>query len=250
MNRSFRKPPMQVYLTSNEVKLLSEIWHLRCGQRWLGPYSYPELCLMLNSKNLTRHQFVRTCEHQDWIKMTDLECFNSKSVESFLTSYSPRSDAQKIRSHVRIELESFPIVLIKDSEIIQGKCVQVSAGGAKIEIPFGKLKIKDQIKLHFPFHPKLKIKSFNTDAEILRTDKLTIVHGQNEIETLSLKFISLRPKYKKQILYFVRKEVRKIYQQMKVQENMESQIDFVNLGIRRSDIMMVNSKNSPVILVG
>lgn len=241
---------MQVYLTSREIKLLSQIWHLRCGQRWLGPYSYPELCLMLQTKSLTRHQFVRTSEHNDWVKMTDLECFNPKEVEAFLSTYSPRSEHHKIRSHVRIELENLPIVIINNGEIIQGRCKQLSAGGARIEIPFGKLKMKDKVKLHFPFHTKLKIKSFNASAEILRTDKLSIVNGQNESETFSVKFVSLRPKYKKQILSFIRKEVNKIYNQMKILESMESQIDFVNLGIRRSDIMKVDAKDSHIILVG
>lgn len=241
---------MQIYLTSEEIKLLSQIWHLRCGQRWLGPYSYPELCLMLQSKSLTRHQFVRTNEHENWIKMTELECFSPKQVEAFLQTYSPRTDVQRIRSHVRIELENLPIVIIKDGEIIQGRCKQLSAGGGRIELPFGKLKMKDRVKIHFPFHSKLKIKSFNASAEILRTDKLSIVNGQNESETFSVKFVSLRPKYKRQILNFVRKEVNKIYQQMKVLEKMESQIDFVNLGIRRSDIMKVNSKDNHIILVG
>lgn len=241
---------MQVYLTSNEIKLLSQIWHLRCGSRWLGPYSYPELCLMLQSKSLTRHQFVRTSEHQDWVKMTELECFSHKQVDAFLNTYSPRSDYNRIRSHVRIELENSPIVIIKDNEIIQGRCKQLSAGGSRIELPFGKLKMKDKVKIHFPFHSKLKIKSFNVSAEILRTDKLSIVNGQNESETFSVKFVSLRPKYKKQILKFVRKEVTKIYNQMKILEKMESQIDFVNLGIRRSDIMKVNSKDNHIILVG
>lgn len=241
---------MQIYLTSAEIKLLSEIWHLKCGQRWLGPYSYPELCLMLQNKSLTRHQFVRTHGHSDWIKMTELECFNQKQVDAFLMTYSPRTDHQRIRSHVRIELEDSPIVIIRDGEVIHGRCKQLSAGGARIELPFGKLKMKDQVKIHFPFHSKLKIKSFNASAEILRTDKLSIVNGQNESETFSIKFSSLRPKYKKQILNFIRKEVTKIYNQMKILEKMESQIDFVNLGIRRSDIMKVNSKDNHIILVG
>ncbi len=241
---------MQVYLTSHEIKLLSQIWHLRCGQRWLGPYSYPELCLMLQAKSLTRHQYVRTNEHTDWVKMTELECFNSKEVDAFLTTYSPRSEHQKIRSHVRIELDSSSIVIIKNGEVIQGKCKQLSAGGARIELPFGKLMMKDKIKVHFPYHSKLKMKSFNASAEILRIDKLSIVNGQNESETFSVKFVALRPKYKTQILNFIRKEVTKIYNQMKILESMESQIDFVNLGIRRSDIMKVNSKDNHIILVG
>ncbi len=241
---------MQVYLTSEEIKLLSQIWHLRCGQRWLGPYSYPELCIMLQTKSLTRHQFVRTKDHETWVKMTDLECFAPKQVETFLAAYSPRTDHNRIRSHVRIELENLPIVIIKDGEIIQGRCKQLSAGGGRIELPFGKLKMKDQVKIHFPFQAKLKIKSFNTSAEILRTDKLSIVNGQNEIETFSVKFVTLRSKYKRSILNFVRKEINKIYNQMKVLEKMESQIDFVNLGIRRSDIMRVNTKDNHIILVG
>lgn len=241
---------MQVYLTSEEIKLLSQIWHLRCGQRWLGPYSYPELCLMLQNKTLTRHQYVRTHDHEGWVKMTDLECFSQKQVSGFLETYSPRTDFQKIRSHVRIELENSPIVIINGHDIIQGRCLQLSAGGARVELPFGKLKMKDKVKIHFPFHSKLKIKSFNATAEILRTDKLSIVNGQNESETFSIRFVSLRPKYKRQILNFVRKEVNKIYNQMKILEGMESQIDFVTLGIRRSDIMKVNSKDSHIILVG
>lgn len=241
---------MQVYLTSTEIKLLSQIWYLRCGQRWLGPYSYPELCLMLQTKSLTRHLFVRNEEHSDWVKMTELDCFSQKNVDAFLNTYSPRSEHSRIRSHVRIELENSPIVIIKDGEIIQGRCKQLSAGGARIEIPFGKLKMKDNVKIHFPFHSKLKIKSFNATAEILRTDKLSIVNGQNESETLSIRFVAIKPKYKRQILSFVRKEVTKIYNQMKVLEKMESQIDFVNLGIRRSDIMKVNSKDNNIILVG
>ncbi len=241
---------MQIYLTSDEIKLLSQIWHLRCGQRWLGPYSYPELCLMLQNKSLTRHQFVRTNEHDQWVKMTELGCFSSKKVDAFLSTYSPRSDYQRIRSHVRIELESSPVVIINDGEIIQGKCKQLSAGGCRIELPFGKLKTKDKVKIHFPFQAKLKLKSFNASAEILRTDKLSIVNGQNESETFSVKFLSLKPKYKRQILNFVRKEVNKIYNQMKILEKMESQIDFVNLGLRRSDLMKVNTKDNHIILVG
>lgn len=241
---------MQVYLTSSEIKLLSEIWYLRCGQRWLGPYSYPELCLMLQSKSLTRHMYVRNGTINTWVKMTELECFAQKSVDAFLETYSPRPDHKRTRSHVRIELENSPIVIIKNGEIIQGRCKQLSAGGARIELPFGKLKMKDQVKIHFPFHPKLKIKSFNATAEILRTDKLSIVNGQNESETFSIRFVSLKAKYKRQILNFVRKEVKKIYHQMKILEKMESQIDFVNLGIRRSDIMKVNTKDNNIILVG
>lgn len=241
---------MQIYLTSHEIKLLSQIWHLRCGQRWLGPYSYPELCLMLQSKSLTRHQFVRSSEHSDWVKMTELDCFSQKQVESFLKTYSPRPDVNRIRSHVRIEVDSSSIVIIKDGEIIQGKCKQLSAGGARIELPFGKLKMKDQVKIHFPFHSKLKIKSFNATAEILRIDKLSIVNGQNDSETFSVRFVLLKPKYKMQILRFIRKEVNKIYHQMKNLEEMESRIDFVNMGIKRSDLMKISTKDQPIILVG
>lgn len=216
----------------------------------MGPYSYPELCLMLLSKSITRHQYVRSSKDTDWKKISEYVCFSQKFIENFLYNYSPRKEVAQIRSQIRIEMHNHPIIVIHGDKIINAKCVQLSAGGARVEIPFDEIKVGEEIKIHFPFNEKYKIKSFNTKGLALRQEKLTIIDGKNHSETFSIQFVGIRPKYKKQILKFVEKKVLKIYHQMKSFEEIESQIDFVNLGIRRSDLMKVNTEDNPIILAG
>lgn len=241
---------MQVYFTSQEIRLLSQIWYLKCGQRWMGPYSYPELSLMILSKSITRHQYVRSNLEDNWKKITEYTCFSQKFIENFLYNYSPRKEIAQIRSHIRIELQSHPIVIIHNGKVLNAKCLQLSAGGARVEIPYGEVALNDEVKVHVPFNSKFKLKSFNSRAVILRQEKLSIVDGKNHSETFSIQFVGIRAKYKKQILRFVQKKVNHIYRQMKTFEALESQIDFVNLGLRRSDFMRVNSEDNPIILAG
>lgn len=241
---------MQVYFTSQEIQLLSQIWYLKCGQRWMGPYSYPELSLMLLSKSITRHQYVRSNLDPSWKKITEYTCFSQKFIENFLYNYSPRKEITQIRSQIRIELQAQPIVVIHGDKILNAKCLQLSAGGARIEVNFGEVALNDEVKVHFPFNSKFKLKSFNSKAIILRQEKLSIVDGKNHSETFSIQFVGLRAKYKKQLLKFVQKKVNRIYLQMKAFEQLESQIDFVNLGLKRSDFMRVDTDDNPLILAG
>ena len=235
---------MHIYLTTNEIELIGKIWHVRCGEKWLGPYSYPELCLMIQKKSINRHQFVRSDDMSEWKKMSDFVCFSQKFIKRFLENYSPRSDIQKVRAHIRIEVENTPMILVRDGEVIQVECKQLSAGGCRVEVPFEKLKLKDEVKMHFPFNEKLKIKSFNVEAKILRMESLSIVEGKNEKETFSAQFLNLRPASKKSILKFIQKEIRKICEEIKHFEAQEAKLDFVNLGIRRSDLMRIDTKKS------
>lgn len=238
---------MKIYLTSSEIELIGRIWHIRCGEKWLGPYSYPELCLMIQKKSINRHQFIRSDDMSDWKKMSDFVCFSQKFIKRFLQNYSPRPDLERIRTHVRIEIENTSMIIVKDGKIIQAQCKQLSAGGCRIESPFEKLETKDEVKMHFPFNAKLKIKSFNVESRILRLEGLSIIEGKNDKQTFSVQFLNLRPAHKKSILKFVQKEVFKICREIQTLEAQEAKFDFVSLGIRKSDLMCIDTKKSIIL---
>ncbi len=239
---------MILQLSSRELAWLSEIWHLKCGKRRLGPYSYPELIKMIKEKGLTKDHELRNQNLASWTKIKDLDCLKKNVMDQFLKNYSPREGVKLIRSHVRLEIHS-PVRLITKNGIVESTIEQLSAGGCRVQLPANYVEVGDEIKLHVPYVKSLKLKPLTTTAKALRIDRIHIEKGVESQQTMSFFFKGLKAKYKKNILKVVQRHVKRIKNNVKDLEILEDKMDFVKLGMKRKDHLRLETI-APLVLDG
>lgn len=154
--------------TSNE-------WHVLKGETQHGPYTYEDMIKMLQSKAIFEFDYVWSPHMDHWSPLAELPEFSSDRILR-LVEKSVDSDSFEKRKTERIicNIETY---VHDNKKMWVGKAINLSEGGALVQIDNPLLLPGDNIVIHFKkSHDKTSC--FNARAVILtkRFSKQKIVH--------------------------------------------------------------------------
>lgn len=204
---------MLLQLKPVELEAVSSFWYLKFADYWAGPFSYIEVLQMLKSRKISRTQKARQGEGRDWRALGDMPEFAQEFVDEFLGYYIPKGRSfSLVRKYVRVKYNAQVLIVDGQGKVRNGICTELSAGGAKIQISADAFETGDEIKIQFFYNSAIKLKSFKAKAKVLRLDGVTFGSESEKsiVETYSVEFQELKPRYKKMLLKVIHKKIRRL----------------------------------------
>ncbi len=203
---------MLLQLRPAELEAVSNYWYLKFADYWAGPFSYIEVLQMLKSRRINRSQKIRAGEDREWMELSEVHEFSQKFIDDFLGYYIPKGRSfETVRKYVRVKYSAEVMLINSKKQVVRAKCTELSAGGARIEVPADFLEPNEEVKLQFFYNPNIKLKSFTSPAKVLRLSEVNFSDTDGSVkETYSLKFENIKPKYKKMLLKVIHSKIRQL----------------------------------------
>lgn len=220
---------MLLQLKPRELEAVSNYWYLKFADYWSGPFSYIEVLQMLKSRRVNRAQKIRGGEDREWKTIAELSEFKQEFIDDFLGYYIPKGRSfETVRKYVRVKYQAEVMIINEKKQILKAKCTELSAGGAKIEVPADFFEMGEEIKVQFFYNPNIKLKSFTSSAKVLRLSEVNFDDKDSSVtETYSIKFEGIKPKYKKMLLKVIHSKIKNLATILR--ENDKDMVEAVDL---------------------
>lgn len=198
---------MLLQLNPTELEAVSSYWYLKFADHWGGPFSYIEVLQMLKSRRINRTMKIRAGKLSnessgEWHFISDVNEFTSNFISEFSKYYVPKGRSfNQIRKFVRMKYSSEVLVVSEDGRVQTCICTELSAGGAKIQVPADFVEEGQSVTIQFFYNANIKLKSFKAKANVLRLSEINFEgDGKQVSEVYSLEFDALKARYKRMLL--------------------------------------------------
>lgn len=158
-------------------------WYVLRGTRKYGPYKYLKIFKMLQEKKVYEFDFVWKPGLSGWMRIAELECFQSEKLKKLNSS----SNIFFRRRHFRFSYYT-SIIVHNNKSVWRGESFEVSEGGAGIVMYNSTLQSGE--KLHIHFRPDGNTPSFNALCEIVNKKYKKDVVKKDEPTKYGVKFIN------------------------------------------------------------
>ncbi len=159
-------------------------WYVLRGTRKHGPYDHLKIFRMLQEKKIYEFDFVWKPGLSDWMRIAEIECFQSHKVKEL--QQSGTSNVFFRRRFFRFRF--FTSIIVHDNKSVwKGESFEISEGGAGIIVYNSTLKPIQRIHIHFK--PEADVPSFNSLCEVVSKKYKKGVVKKNTPTKYGVKFI-------------------------------------------------------------
>lgn len=229
---------MLLQLSPRELEAVSSYWYLKFATHWGGPFSYIEVLQMLKNRRINRSMKIRagkkSSEYGDkWYTLSDLDEFSSDFINEFSKYYVPKGRPfHLIRKYVRTEYKAKVLLVSENGKIQECMCTELSAGGAKVQVPADFLDEGQSVTVQFFYNKHIKLKSFKAKAKVLRLSAVKFPEkdkkdSEEVKEIYSLEFTDLKARYKRMLLNSTQVKIQALATYLR--ENQKKVVDVLDL---------------------
>lgn len=197
----FVAEPAKVFSINNEV---SEVeWFVLRGEDKFGPFSFADLVKMLRDQMIFEYDYLWNEGMSAWQRVAELEEFSPEKVKQLENQGQNEEAVRELffrRRHARTGYGG-SIVVHNNQKVWKGKGVEVSAGGAGIEMDSDEIDAGQTIYLHF--QPGDGVPAFNAVCEVISCREVSR-EAQGKTFRYGVKFKQIGKNARKYIFNYVR----------------------------------------------
>lgn len=164
-------------------------WFVLKGEKNFGPFSYLDLIKMLQEKSLFGFDFVWREGMDSWVRVGECDLFSTHHIRQLYASGSKDVENAFIKRKSNRALYDCPILVHNNERVWKGRSVELSEGGAGIEVRNALLVPGQKIYVHFS--EGQGIRSFNVLSEIVSKRYLKDLKSKSAPIVYGVKFINL-----------------------------------------------------------
>ncbi len=191
-------------------------WYIRVKDKETGPYSYTEVCILIENNDVTQDEEVTLLGHGSWLKMKDSPMFTKINTALFLkeNNIDRRTDIP-LRKSIRVPLTA-EIAVVCDGRMFKAATCDMSTSGMMIKINKNSIREGVQIKIHLYSAADQKLKSLNFRATVVRKIKKPDPISRNDREAMTpiqkfdhfgIEFLDLEDNEKEQVKELIRQSI-------------------------------------------
>lgn len=182
-------PPRMTQKTEVPAQPGSVEWFVLKGQNKFGPFTQVDVVKMLQEKSIFEFDYVWHAAMSNWMRIAELEEFAPDKIRSMQNSSQEGvSEIFFRRRHLRVEMES-SIIVHDNKHVWKGKSLEVSAGGAGLEIENALLHPGQTLFLHFK--PADGLPPFNAVCEVVSKQFVKGLKSKEAPVKYGVKFTSI-----------------------------------------------------------
>lgn len=146
-------------------------WYIRVKEKETGPYSYTEVCILIENEDVSEDEEITHLGHGTWHKMKESPLFTKMNVKLFLkeNNINLKTDIP-LRKSIRVPLTA-EIAVICDGRMFKAATCDMSTSGMMIKINKNSIREGASIKIHLYSAVDQKLKSLNFKATVVRKIK-------------------------------------------------------------------------------
>lgn len=143
-------------------------WYIRVEDKETGPYSYVEVCLLVDHKDLKPEEEVTYLGHGSWLKIKDCELFQLEYVRNFLEKNKISQDSEiPLRRSIRVPLAAELGIVVR-GRMFKAQTVDMSSTGLMVKTLKSGINVNDTLKMHLYKSDAQKLPALNLKGLIVR----------------------------------------------------------------------------------
>jgi hypothetical protein len=143
-------------------------WYIRVKDKETGPYSYTEVCILIENEDVSSDESITLLGHGSWHKMSESPLFTKMASQLFLKEQNiDLSTDIPLRKSIRVPLTA-EIAVVCDGRMFKAATCDMSTSGMMIKINRHSLRVGSIIKIHLYSAVEQKLKSLNFFASVVR----------------------------------------------------------------------------------
>lgn len=164
-------------------------WFVLKGQNKFGPFTQVDVVKMLQEKSIFEFDYVWHAAMSNWMRIAELEEYAPEKIRHMQSSNQEGvSEIFFRRRHLRVEMES-SIIVHDNKHVWKGKSLEVSSGGAGLEIENALLHPGQTLFLHFK--PADGLPPFNAVCEVVSKQFVKGLKSKESPIKYGVKFTSI-----------------------------------------------------------
>ena len=198
------KPASPPKVENTRPNIAETEWFILKGQNRFGPYVFQDVVKLLQSRSLFEYDYAWNARLETWQLIADLPDFKSEKIKELKQStQSELSDIFFRRRHARATYGA-SLIIHNNSQVWKGKSLEISPGGAGIELETGSLQVGQILNIHFK--PGSEVPPFNAKCEIV--SQRTTGEGPNRKVVYGIRFTEVSEQTQEQLAQFADKNTR------------------------------------------
>lgn len=191
-------------------------WYIRVKDKETGPYSYTEVCILIENDDVSQDEEVTLLGHGSWHKMKDSPLFTKMNTKLFLKENNIDLNTDiPLRKSIRVPLTA-EIAVVCDGRMFKAATCDISTSGMMIKINKNSIRENVIIKIHLYSAPDQKLKSLNFKATVVRKIKKPDPVSKNDKDAMSpvqkfdhfgIEFLDMEDKEKEQVKDLIRQSI-------------------------------------------
>ncbi len=191
-------------------------WYIRVKDKETGPYSYTEVCILVENDDVSQDEEVTLLGHGSWHKMKDSPLFTKMNTKLFLKENNIDLNTDiPLRKSIRVPLTA-EVAVICDGRMFKAATCDISTSGMMIKINRNSIRENVTIKIHLYSAPDQKLKSLNFKAIVVRKIKKPDPVSKNDKDAMApiqkfdhfgIEFADMEEKEKEQVKDLIRQSI-------------------------------------------
>lgn len=202
-------------------------WYVKIKDKETGPYSYTEVCILIENDDIAAEEGITLLGHGSWHKMSESPLFSKMAAKLFLkeNNIDIKTDIP-LRKSIRVPLTA-EIAVICDGRMFKAATCDMSTSGMMIKINRHSIKEGALIKIHLYSALDQKLKSLNFTASVIRKIHKPEPKSKHDKEAMAaiqkfdhfgIEFVEMEEKEKEQVKEVIRQSIMEGQKKVAVDE--------------------------------
>lgn len=202
-------------------------WYIKVKDKETGPYSYTEVCILIENDDVTEDEEITLLGHGSWHKMKEDTLFSKMTTKLFLKENNIDLNTDiPLRKSIRVPLTA-EIAVIGDGRMFKAATCDMSTSGMMIKINRHSIREGVVIKIHLYAAPDQKLKSLNFKATVVRKIHKPDPVSKHDKEAMSpvqkfdhfgIEFLDMEEKEKDHVKELIRQSIMEGHKKVAVDE--------------------------------
>lgn len=143
-------------------------WYIRVKDKETGPYSYIEVCILVENNDVSEDEEVTLLGHGSWHQLKSVPLFQKMNVKLFLKENNIDMTTDiPLRKSIRVPLTA-EIAVVCDGRMFKAATCDMSTSGMMIKVNKNSIREGSMLKIHLYSAADQKLKSLNFFATVVR----------------------------------------------------------------------------------
>lgn len=202
-------------------------WYIRVKDKETGPYSYTEVCILIENNDVSEEEEITLLGHGSWHKLKESPLFASMTTKLFLKEHNIDLTTDiPLRKSIRVPLTA-EIAVISEGRMFKAATCDMSTSGMMIKINRFSIKEGLTIRIHLYSDTNQKLQSLNFSAKVVRKIHKPDPSSSKDKEALSpfqkfdhygIEFVDMEEKEKEQVKELIRQSIMEGQKRVAVDE--------------------------------
>lgn len=202
-------------------------WYIRVKDKETGPYSYTEVCILIENNDVSEDEDVTLLGHGSWHKLKECDLFKKMTIKLFLKEHNINTNTDMpLRKSIRVPLTA-EIAVIADGRLFKAATCDMSTSGMMIKINRFSIREGLTIRIHLYSAADQKLQSLNFSATVVRKINKPDPVSKKDKEAMSpiqkfdhfgIEFVDMEDKEKDQVKELIRQSIMEGQKRVAVDE--------------------------------